>query len=76
VLSDMLDVREALDNGESHFRHAYPKPSRDCKWKCQFFAICPLFDDGSAAEAALSDAFESSDPYGYYGIEEKKGSEE
>lgn len=75
VLSDMLDVREALDNGESHFRHAYPKPSRDCKWKCQFFAICPLFDDGSAAEAALSDAFESSDPYGYYGIEEKKGSE-
>lgn len=74
VLSDMLDVRDALDAGESHFRYAYPKPSRDCKWKCQFFAICPLFDDGSAAEAALSDAFEVADPYGYYGIEQK-GSE-
>jgi hypothetical protein len=74
TLADMLNVRDALDEGESHFKHAYPKPSRDCKWKCQFFAICPLFDDGSAAEAALSDAFESSDPYGYYGIEEK-GSE-
>lgn len=75
TLEDMMRVRDALDAGESHFRHVYPKPSRDCKWKCQFFAICPLVDDGSAAEAAISDAFAVSDPYGYYGIEEKKGSE-
>jgi hypothetical protein len=75
TLEDMMRVRDALDAGESHFRNAYPKPSRDCKWKCQFFAICPLVDDGSAAEAAISDAFAVSDPYGYYGIEEKKGSE-
>lgn len=75
TLADMLRVRDALDEGDSHYANAYPTPSKDCKWKCQFFAICPLFDDGSAAEAAISDAFESSDPYGYYGIEEKKGSE-
>lgn len=75
TLEDMLRVRGALDAGESHYKHAYPRPTRDCKWKCQFFAICPLVDDGSAAEAAISDAFEVSDPYGYYGIEEKKGSE-
>jgi CRISPR/Cas system-associated exonuclease Cas4 (RecB family) len=75
VLEDMMRVRDGLDAGESHYKLAYPKPSRDCKWKCQFFAICPLVDDGSAAEAAINDAFESSDPYGYYGIEEKKGSE-
>ena len=75
TLEDILRVRDALDAGESHYRNVYPKPSRDCKWKCAFFAICPLVDDGSAAEAAISDAFESTDPYGYYGIEEKKGSE-
>jgi CRISPR/Cas system-associated exonuclease Cas4 (RecB family) len=75
TLEDMMRVRDGLDAGESHYKLAYPKPSRDCKWKCQFFSICPLVDDGSAAEAAISDAFESSDPYGYYGIEEKKGSE-
>ena len=75
TLADMLRVRDALDEGGSHYENVYPTPSKDCKWKCQFFAICPLFDDGSAAEAAISDAFESSDPYGYYGIEEKKGSE-
>jgi hypothetical protein len=75
TLEDMMRVREGLDEGVSHLKLAYPTPSRDCKWKCQFFSICPLIDDGSAAEAAISDAFESSDPYGYYGIEEKKGSE-
>jgi len=75
TLEDILRVRSALDAGESHYKHAYPRPTRDCKWKCQFFAICPLVDDGSAAEAAISDAFEVSDPYGYYGIEDKKGSE-
>jgi hypothetical protein len=75
TLSDMLNVRQALDDGSSHQLVAYPRPSRDCKWKCQFFAICPMFDDGSAAEQALSEAYVSSDPYGYYNIEEKKGSE-
>ena len=75
TFEDMLRVRDALDAGGSHYKNAYPTPTKDCKWKCQFFAICPLFDDGSAAEAALSDSFESADPYGYYGIEEKKGSE-
>jgi hypothetical protein len=74
TLTDMLDVREALDAGGSHYRNAYPTPTKDCKWKCQFFATCPLFDDGSAAEAALSDAFAVSDPYGYYN-NEKKGNE-
>ena len=75
VIADMMRVRKALDEGEAHQFVAYPKPSRDCKWKCQFFAICPMFDDGSAAEQALSEAYVSSDPYGYYNIEEKKGSE-
>ena len=75
TFEDMLRVRDALDAGESHYKHAYPTPSKDCKWKCQFFATCPLFDDGSAAEAALSDSFEVSDPYGYYGVEAEKSNE-
>jgi hypothetical protein len=75
TLEDMLRVRDGLDAGESHYKLAYPKPSRDCKWKCQFFAICPLVDDGSAAEAAISDAFVVADPYGYYNNTETKGAE-
>jgi hypothetical protein len=76
TLEDMMRVREGLDAGGNHQFLAYPRPSRDCKWKCQFYSVCTLIDDGSAAEQAISDSFEVSDPYGYYGItDEKKGSE-
>ena len=73
TLTDMLHSRDLLDAGGDHRFVVYPSPSRDCKWKCSFFSICPMFDDGSAAEAAIEDAFQSSDPYAYYGVEEKKG---
>ena len=75
TIADLMRVRTALDNGEDHAFNAYPKPSRDCKWKCQFFTICPMFDDGSAAEQALSEMYEETDPYAYYGTNETKGSE-
>jgi hypothetical protein len=73
TITDLMRVRQALDAGESHAFNAYPKPSRDCKWKCQFFAICPMFDDGSAAEQALSEMYEETDPYAYYETEKKGG---
>lgn len=74
VISDLMRVRKALDEGESHTSVAYPHPTRDCKWKCPFFSICTLFDDGSSAEQALSEMFEETDPYAYYGSD-NKGSE-
>lgn len=75
-VGDMLNVRDTLDKGADHQEVAYPRPSRDCKWKCQFFSVCPLMDDGSAAEAAIEDSFAVGNPYDYYGTtEEKKGSE-
>lgn len=67
VITDLMRVRKALDEGESHSLVAYPTPTRDCKWKCQFFSICTMFDDGSSAEQALTEMFEESDPYAYYG---------
>jgi hypothetical protein len=79
AVGDMMKTRKELDNGADHHFVAYPRPSRDCKWKCQFFAICPLFDDGSAAEHALSELFVVDDPYSYYNSPttniEMKGSE-
>lgn len=74
VIADLMRVRKALDEGESHTSVAYPHPTRDCKWKCPFFSICTMFDDGSSAEQALSEMFEEADPYAYY-ESDKKGSE-
>lgn len=76
TIADMMRVRTALDEGESPSFHAYPSPSRDCKWKCPFFTVCTLVDDGSASEQAIEAMFEVADPYAYYGEDiEKKGSE-
>jgi hypothetical protein len=74
TIADLMRVRTALDKGENPAFHAYPSPSRDCKWKCKFYSVCTLVDDGSAAEQALSEMFVEADPYAYYG-EEKKGNE-
>jgi len=75
TIADMMRVRKALDDGEDHAFVAYPRPTRDCKWKCQFSTICPMFDDGSAVEEAISDMFTEGDPYDYYNTNESKGSE-
>ena len=74
TVSDLMSVKEDLDNGVSHLSVAYPRPSRDCKWKCQFFAVCPLVDDGSAVEDMISAQYEIGNPNARY-EEEKKGVE-
>lgn len=76
TISDLLNVKKALDDGADPNFVAYPRPTKDCKWKCQFYTICPMIDDGSAAEAAIEEMFEVADPYGYYkSNDEKKGVE-
>ena len=50
TVTDLMRVKTALDEGTHHSQVAYPTPSRDCTWKCPFFSICPMFDDGSAVE--------------------------
>jgi RecB family exonuclease len=78
TISDLMSVKKGLDAGGDPNFLAYPTPGKDCKWKCQFYTICPLIDDGSAAEAAISEMYEVADPYGYYksNTDEKKGSED
>lgn len=66
-LGDMMAARDALDSGHDHQQVVYPRPSRDCNWKCEFVAICPMFDDGSAVEQAIEMAYTSdNNPYDYY----------
>lgn len=75
TVADLMKVKTSLDEGTAHQAVAYPRPSADCTWKCPFFSVCPMFDDGSAVEQAIEELYEVSDPYAYYGVNEKKGSE-
>lgn len=45
---------------------AYPNPTRDCLWDCEFLQVCGMFDDGSRVENALRDQFVERDPLARY----------
>lgn len=57
---------EVQDNPQNHHSIVYPTPTRDCHWKCEFFQICPMFDDGSRVEDAITSLYQEHDPYSYY----------
>ena len=73
TLRDMMRVRDELDAGADHRYVAYPTPTKDCSWKCPFFAGCSLFDDGSAAESWVFSACDIKNPYERYGENEDEG---
>lgn len=62
TVRDIMELRDRLDAGEDHKFYAYPSPTKDCTWKCPFFQVCPMFDDGSSAEAMLEELYEQVDP--------------
>lgn len=77
VVGDLMRTKKALDDGVSHQFVAYPTPSGDCTWKCPFFTICPMADDGSGLEDAIKEMYVEGDPYDYYkdGKTDSKGTE-
>lgn len=70
ILRRMIDANAALDRGEDHQSIVPARPTRDCSWRCPFYSVCPMFDDGSHVEAYLEANYKVSDPYEYYGIDE------
>lgn len=65
-ITDILEVRRKLDEGMDHRQVAYLNPTNDCSWDCDFLPICPMFNDGSAAEEALANLYEKTDPHDHY----------
>jgi hypothetical protein len=66
TIRDVLRTTAQLDAGADHRLVVYPRPSRDCTWKCQFFSVCGAMDDGSHVEAMIKAHFQVGDPTGYY----------
>lgn len=65
-VSDIVDVERQLTQGVNPLALVYPRPTRDCSWKCPFLQVCGMVDDGSRLEDALSQLYETADPYQYY----------
>lgn len=66
IVRDILRTRAELGAGGDPNYWAYPTPTKDCSWKCPFVLVCPMFDDGSAAEEMLDMYYTEGDPYSRY----------
>lgn len=44
-IEEILRTEDLLNKGESHIKVAYPTPTKDCAWKCPYFAVCGAMND-------------------------------
>lgn len=52
ILEEMVGARLALaaagdQRDDLEQKLLYPNPTNDCSWRCQFYTLCPMRDDGS-----------------------------
>jgi hypothetical protein len=69
VVGEIIDIVQTRDDLDASVRHqgiVYPNPTRDCTWDCDFFSICPMFDDNSRVENLIPNYFHVTDPLDYY----------
>lgn len=64
----MARAEKLLEAGVPHHMAVPPSPSDDCHWKCDFAAVCPMFDDGSRAEDMLQAVYHQGDPWQRYDL--------
>lgn len=64
----MARAEKLLEAGVPHHIAVPPSPSDDCSWKCEFAAVCPMFDDGSRAEDMLAVVYRQGDPWSRYDL--------
>lgn len=74
VITDMQEVEWRLEDGDPGLLPmlVYKRASDDCHWKCPFFKVCRMFDDGSRVEAALEAHYTTGDPMAYYQGKERE----
>lgn len=60
IVHEIVGARKRLDAGEIKVNDPslYPRPSRDCSWRCPYFNACPMMDDGADWEWYLSSTME------------------
>jgi hypothetical protein len=74
-LQDLIRLRQELDDGADHQMVAYPSPTRNCSWDCDFFAVCGLMNrPQDKPENLIKGLYVVGDPYERYdGGPDQKG---
>jgi hypothetical protein len=70
AVMEIAQMRSELDDGGDHRYVAPPNPTKDCSWDCDFYPVCPMFDDGSRAWDMVQAYYEQRDPLARYSNED------
>lgn len=57
VLADAEAQADAATVDDLEHRLLPPSPTKDCSWRCSFYHLCPMRDDGSAWQSFIGDNF-------------------
>lgn len=63
---EIKDAKRRLEAGEDHRSVCYPMPTNECSYQCDWFSVCPMFDDGSRAEDYISTMYVEVNPLRRY----------
>lgn len=68
TVTEMLVTEQYLrEHPDRDHESCPPSPRDDCTWSCDFYAVCPMFDDGSRAEDMLRQYYVQTEHLAYYG---------
>jgi hypothetical protein len=67
-ITDILAFERAIEaDALAHNRLAYPNPTGDCSWDCDYYRVCALFNDSASdPEYILENDYEVGDPHAHY----------
>lgn len=66
-VTDIVNVTRSIDAGADPHMVAYPNPTKDCSWDCDFRKLCPMADDPlSDFDLMVEVEYEQGDPYARY----------
>jgi len=68
-IEDILATKHKLDEGYEPNRAAYPMPTKDCTWDCDFFHLCTMMDDGSRVDDFIAQNLITVDPHLRYEVD-------
>lgn len=66
VIEQMLILEAQLNAGDDPGTVAPKTVTDTCSWSCEYFAVCPMFDDGSRHDQFIENNFQTHDPYDRY----------
>lgn len=66
AMRDVMRAEEELRAGANPLQVVYRTWKDECSWDCDFFALCPMFNDGSRVEDAIRGLYTEGNPLERY----------